>query len=336
MKVLITGGAGFIGSHTCFELLSKGHEVLVVDNLSNSRIKVIETVRYLSKRNVDFAKIDIRDTDKLYNVLKKFEPDTVIHFAGVKAVSESILDPIKYYDINVNGSISLLEAMSLAGCKNIVFSSSATVYGDPKYLPYDELHPTSPVNPYGRTKLMAEDILRDWVKSHTLQTATVLRYFNPIGAHASGQLGENPLGIPDNLMPFITQVAIGEREYLRVFGNDYDTRDGTGMRDYIHVVDLAKAHVAAINRSAKLEKFNIINIGSGKATTVMELVNSFEDISGRNVPIKFVERRQGDLAASWADSSLANELLGWSARYTIDTMCADAWRWQVSNLNLSS
>ena len=262
MRVLVTGGAGYIGSHTCVELLEAGHEVSVVDNLSNGHEAALERVRGITKRELQFTNADIRDANALDNIFKTFKPDSVIHFAGLKAVGESTADPIMYYDVNVGGSVSLLTAMSKAGCNNIVFSSSATVYGKPQYLPYDEKHPTNPANPYGRTKLIIENIIKDWTVVDSKRRGTILRYFNPVGAHESGQIGEEPIGIPNNLMPYIAQVADGRREYLNIFGNDYDTSDGTGARDYIHVVDLALAHIGALNQS-KLDKFEILNIGGG-------------------------------------------------------------------------
>jgi len=331
VRVLVTGGAGYIGSHTCLELLAADHEIFVIDNLCNGHFEAIERVRELSKRALGFAEIDIRDGGQLDRVFDDFKPDAVIHLAGLKAVGESVLEPLRYYNVNVRGSISLLEAMDRAGCGNIVFSSSATVYGDPEYLPYDEEHPTRPVNPYGHTKLMVEDILRDWTAVDTVRRATALRYFNPVGAHASGQIGEDPLGVPNNLMPFIAQVAVGRREYLNIFGDEYDTCDGTGLRDYIHVVDLAKAHMAAIDRQSFLDPFDVINIGSGKGATVLELVAAFEVASGQKVPYKYVARRPGDLSACWADPSRAAERLGWNTIYTIEQMCSDTWHWQSNN-----
>ena len=258
MRVLVTGGAGYIGSHTCVELLEAGHDVFVIDNLCNGHEVALERVRNITNRELQFTNADIRDANALDTILNNFKPETVIHFAGLKAVGESVAEPMKYYDVNVGGSVSLLSAMSKAGCDNIVFSSSATVYGEPQYLPYDEEHPTNPVNPYGRTKLMIEQIIYDWVKLDTNRRGTVLRYFNPVGAHQSGIIGEDPNGIPNNLMPFIAQVATGELEYLRIFGNDYETRDGTGVRDYIHVVDLAAAHIQALHCQTNLEPFEII------------------------------------------------------------------------------
>ena len=330
MKVLVTGGAGYIGSHTCVELLEAGHEVFVVDNLCNGHEAALERVRGITNRDLQFMNTDIRDTvalDKIFNI---FQPEAVIHFAGLKAVGESLADPLTYYDVNVGGSISLLMAMSKAECNTIVFSSSATVYGKPQYLPYDEEHPTNPVNPYGCTKLMIEDIIHDWTKVDSKRNGTILRYFNPVGAHESGQIGEEPIGIPNNLMPYIAQVADGRREHLNIFGNDYETADGTGARDYIHVVDLALAHIGALNQS-KLDKFEVLNIGAGKSTTVLELVSKFEEISGVSIKSKYLPRRDGDLAAFWANSSKSFEKMGWKTERNIEQICEDTWRWHKFN-----
>ena len=271
MRVLVTGGAGYIGSHTCVELLEAGHEVLVIDNLCNSHEVALERVRRITNCELQFTNADIRDANALDNIFNTFKPEAVIHFAGLKAVSESVADPLLYYDINVGGSISLLAAMSKAGCNNIVFSSSATVYGKPKYLPYDEDHPTNPVNPYGSTKLVVEKIIKDWTIVDNKRKGTILRYFNPVGAHESGQIGEEPIGVPNNLMPYIAQVADGRRKYLNIFGNDYETADGTGARDYIHVVDLANAHISAINSKIS-DNFEVLNIGGGRSSTALELI----------------------------------------------------------------
>jgi len=330
MRVLVTGGAGYIGSHTCVELLEAGHEVFVVDNLCNGHEAALERVRGITNRELQFMNADIRDSNALDNIFNTFKPDSVIHFAGLKAVGESVADPLMYYDVNVGGSISLLTAMSKAECNNIVFSSSATVYGKPEYLPYDEEHPTHPVNPYGRTKLIIENIISDWIKVDLKRKGTVLRYFNPVGAHESGQIGEEPIGIPNNLMPYIAQVADGRREYLNIFGNDYDTSDGTGARDYIHVVDLALAHIGALNQS-KLDKFEILNIGGGGSTTVLELIKSFEDTSGVTIKLKYSPRRDGDLAAFWADSSKSFVKIGWKAEKNMKEICEDTWRWHKFN-----
>jgi UDP-glucose 4-epimerase len=326
----VTGGAGYIGSHTCVELLEAGHEVFVVDNLCNGHEAALERVRGITNRELQFANADIRDANALDEIFNTFKPDAVIHFAGLKAVGESVADPVKYYDVNVGGSISLLAAMSNSGCNNIVFSSSATVYGDPQYLPYDEKHPTNPVNPYGRSKLMIENIIRDWTTIDTERKGVVLRYFNPVGAHESGQIGEEPIGIPNNLMPYIAQVADGRREHLNIFGNDYETTDGTGARDYIHVVDLVLAHISALKQN-KLNNFEILNIGGGKGITVFELLKIFEEISGTLIKFKYLPRRDGDLAAFWADSSKAFEKMGWKIERNIEQICEDTWRWHQQN-----
>jgi len=279
---------------------------------------------------LQFTNADIRDANALDNIFNTFKPEAVIHFAGLKAVGESVANPLKYYEVNVGGSVSLLSAMSKAECNNIVFSSSATVYGKPKYLPYNEEHPIQPVNPYGRTKLMIENIIHDWTKVDLKRKGTVLRYFNPVGAHESGLIGEEPIGIPNNLMPYIAQVADGRREYLNIFGNDYDTTDGTGARDYIHVVDLALAHIGALNQN-KLDRFEVLNIGAGKSTTVLELVSKFEEISGVPIKSKYLPRREGDLAAYWADSSMAFEKISWKPERNIKKICEDTWRWHKLN-----
>jgi len=330
LRVLVTGGAGYIGSHTCVELLEAGHEVFVVDNLYNGHEAALERIRGITNRELQFMNADIRDSNALDKIFNTFKPDSVIHFAGLKAVGESTVDPIKYYDVNVGGSISLLMAMSKAECNNIVFSSSATVYGKPHYLPYDEEHPTNPVNPYGHTKLMIENIIHDWTKVDSKRNGTILRYFNPVGAHESGQIGEEPIGAPNNLMPYIAQVADGRREYLNIFGNDYETVDGTGARDYIHVADLALAHLGALNQS-KLDKFEILNIGGGKSTTVLELIKSFEDTSGVSIKFKYLPRRDGDLATFWANSSKSFEKMSWKPERNINKICQDTWRWHKIN-----
>jgi len=330
MRVLVTGGAGYIGSHTCVELLKAGHEVFVVDNLCNGHEAALERVRNITNCDLRFTNADIRDANALNKIFNTFKPDSVIHFAGLKAVGESTADPIKYYDVNVGGSISLLTAMSKAECYNIVFSSSATVYGKPHYLPYNEKHPTDPVNTYGRTKLIVENIINDWTKIDEKRRGAVLRYFNPVGAHESGQIGEEPIGIPNNLMPYIAQVADGRRDHLNIFGNDYETIDGTGARDYIHVVDLALAHISALNKN-KLDRYEVLNIGAGKSTTVLELVSKFEDISSVPIELKYLPRREGDLASFWADSSKAFELMSWKTERNIKTICEDTWRWHKLN-----
>ena len=330
MRVLVTGGAGYIGSHTCVELLEAGHGVFVIDNLCNGHEAALERVQDIANRDLQFTNADIRDAKALDKIFNDFKPEAVIHFAGLKAVGESVRHPEKYYDVNVGGSISLLAAMSKAECNNIVFSSSATVYGKPQYLPYDEEHPTNPVNPYGRTKLMIENIISDWAKVDLKRKGTVLRYFNPVGAHESGQIGEEPIGIPNNLMPYIAQVADGRREHLNIFGNDYETADGTGARDYIHVVDLALAHTSALNKN-KLNRFEVLNIGAGKSTTVLELIKSFEETSGVTIKFKYSPRRDGDLAAFWANSSKSSEKMIWKPERNIKKICEDTWRWHKLN-----
>jgi UDP-glucose 4-epimerase len=333
MKVLVTGGAGYIGSHTCVELLESGHDVFVIDNLSNGHEVAIKRIRNITNCKLGFVNADIRNTNALDRIFAEFKPDAVIHFAGLKAVGESVVEPLTYYNVNVGGSISLLEAMDRAGCMNIIFSSSATVYGIPHYLPYDENHPTSPINPYGQTKLIVEQIIQDWVSVNEKRRGSSLRYFNPIGAHPSGQIGEDPQGLPNNLMPFISQVATGRREYLQIFGSDYETKDGTGARDYIHVQDLANAHVKTLYSQAKLQPFEVLNIGNGKAITVLELIKSFQCASGVSIKYKLSPRREGDLPAFWSNASLAFEKLAWKPRFKIDQMCKDTWRWQKNNTN---
>ena len=330
MRVLVTGGAGYIGSHTCVELLNAGYEVFVIDNLCNGHEVALERVRGITNRELQFMNADIRDANALDNIFNTFKPEAVIHFAGLKAVGESVANPLKYYEVNVGGSVSLLSAMSKAECNNIVFSSSATVYGKPKYLPYDEEHPTHPVNPYGRTKLMIENIISDWTKVDLKRKGTVLRYFNPVGAHESGQIGEEPIGVPNNLMPYIAKVADGRREHLNIFSNDYETTDGTGARDYIHVVDLALAHTITLNQN-KLDRFEVLNIGAGKSTTVLELVSKFEEISGVPIKFKYLPRREGDLSAFWTDSSKAFEIMSWKTERNIKNICEDTWRWHKLN-----
>ena len=331
MRVLVTGGAGYIGSHTCLELLRAGHVVYVVDSLYNGHVEAIKRVGRLSNRELGFSKCDIRDAAALDRVFTEFKPEAVVHFAGLKAVGESVAVPARYYDVNVGGTAVLLGAMERAQCETIVFSSSATVYGEPEYLPYDEAHPTKPVNPYGRTKLASEELLRDWSGAISGRHAVALRYFNPVGADFSGEIGEDPNGVPNNLMPFVAQVAVGRRDVLQVYGDDYETRDGTGERDYIHVTDLALAHVAALERIEGLSPFEAINVGSGAGTSVMELVKEFRSVSGAEVAIQVVGRRSGDLPAFWADAKLAKLKLRWEVSSTLHDMCLDTWRWQSKN-----
>lgn len=330
---MVTGGAGYIGTHTCLELLRTGHEVHVVDSLYNGSVEALERVKRLSNRKLGLSVCDVRDAAALDQAFGYFQPQAVIHFAGLKAVGESVTEPARYYDVNVGGTAVLLGAMERAGCENIVFSSSATVYGEPQYLPCDENHPLDPINPYGRTKLMGENLLRDWSSAKQGRHAVALRYFNPVGADASGLIGEDPNGIPNNLMPFISQVAVGRRDCLQVFGDDYDTIDGTGVRDYIHVVDLAQAHVAAVEQIVTLAPFEVINIGTGNGLSVLQMVKEFEKQSGTVVKFEIGPRRKGDAPAVWADASKAAEQLGFTAKYRAAEMCQDTWRWQSSNPN---
>lgn len=331
MKVLVTGGAGYIGSHTCLELLSAGHDVMVVDNLSNSRLEAMRRVQELAGRSLSFRQTDVRDEAGLLAILDEFPADAVIHFAGLKAVGESVAKPLEYYDNNVNGTLSLCRAMRARGVRRLVFSSSATVYGDPHTVPIREDFPLSTTNPYGRSKLMVEEILRDFHASSPEWAIMLLRYFNPVGAHPSGRIGEDPQGIPNNLMPFIAQVAVGRRECLSIFGGDYPTQDGTGVRDYIHVVDLSVGHVRALERLSAGPGFHAVNLGTGRGYSVLEVVTAFGRAAGREIPYRITPRRPGDVAACWADPSLARRELGWEALRGLDEMCADSWRWQSAN-----
>lgn len=333
MTVLVTGGAGYIGSHTCVELLKEGYEVVIVDNLSNSKSKSLERVREITGKNLFFYKVDIRDKESLKRVFDKHVIDAVIHFAGYKSVEESVKNPLKYYGNNIYGTLVLLDVMKEYKVNKIVFSSSATVYGAPKQVPISENSPLSVTNPYGRTKLLIEEILHDIYASDQNWKIIILRYFNPIGAHSSGLIGEDPNGIPDNLMPYITQVAIGKLNELRVFGNDYPTVDGTGVRDYIHVVDLAKGHLKSIIKLKQLKGINIYNLGTGRGYSVLEVIKSFEKVTGKKIPYKFVNKRPGDVAICYADVDKAKNELDWTAKRGIEEMCADAWRWQVNNPN---
>jgi len=330
MKVLVTGGAGYIGSHTCLELLRSGHDVSVVDSLYNGNKEALARVQRLSNRTLEFSQCDVRDANALDRILDRFKPDAVIHFAGLKAVGESVVEPANYYDVNVGGTAKLLGAMDRAGCVSIVFSSSATVYGEPQYLPCDETHPLKPINPYGRTKLIGENLLEDWSSAQQNRHAVALRYFNPVGADASGLIGEDPNGIPNNLMPFISQVAVGRRECLHIFGDDYETIDGTGVRDYIHVADLARAHVAAVEQINTLEPFEVINIGTGAGLSVLQVVKEFEKQSGKTIPYQISKRRPGDAPAVWSEASKALDKIGFQATLGIVEMCQDTWCWQSS------
>jgi UDP-glucose 4-epimerase len=331
--ILITGGAGYIGSHTCVELLAAGHEVVVVDNLCNSRIEALKRVEKITGKPVPLVIADLNDRDALRKIFSVHPIDAVIHFAGLKAVGESVAKPLLYYRNNVCGSIALFETMAEAGVKRLVFSSSATVYGDPHAVPIREDFPLSATNPYGRTKLMIEDILRDMTVSDPLWRIALLRYFNPVGAHESGLIGEDPNGIPNNLIPFVSQVAVGRLKELSVFGNDYPTHDGTGVRDYIHVVDLADGHLAALEALDRHDATLTVNLGTGQGYSVLDIVQTFEKANDRSVPYRIAGRRPGDIAACYADPSLAYELIGWRALRDLETMCRDAWRWQSMNPN---
>jgi len=333
MAVLVTGGAGYIGSHTCVELLEAGYEVIVADNLSNSCEKSIERVKEITGKDLKFIKADILDRAGLEEIFSKNRIDSVIHFAGLKAVGESVAIPLRYYENNISGTVMLLEVMQKFNVKTLVFSSSATVYGDPAKLPIMEDFPLKATNPYGRTKLMIEEILRDLYTSDNSWNIAILRYFNPVGAHHSGLMGEDPNGIPNNLMPYITQVAVGKREQLSVFGNDYDTHDGTGVRDYIHVVDLSLGHLKALEKLETKPGIVTYNLGTGKGYSVLDIVKAFSKASGKNIPYQIVERRPGDIAACYADPSKAKKELNWQAEKGIEEMCADSWRWQVNNPN---
>ncbi len=332
MKILVTGGAGYIGSHTAVELLESGHEVVVLDNFCNSKIESLIRVEKITGKKVAVIEADIRDRDALRAAFGRHAIDSVIHFAGLKAVGESVGQPLRYYDNNLSGTIALCEVMQESGVKNLVFSSSATVYGDPQSVPIREDFPTGgTTNPYGTSKLMIEQILRDLYRSDSAWRIGILRYFNPVGAHESGLIGEDPNGMPNNLMPFIAQVAVGRREFLQVFGNDYPTPDGTGVRDYIHVVDLARGHVLALDHLARNQGLFTVNLGTGQGYSVLEMVNAFRKASGREIPHRIVERRPGDIACCYADPERARNLLGWSASLGIDRMCQDSWRWQSMN-----
>jgi UDP-glucose 4-epimerase len=333
MKVLVTGGAGYIGSHTCVELLVAGHDVVVVDNLKNSKRAALERVRDITGREPGFVQADLRDAAALRALFRDHAFDAVIHFAGLKAVGESTQLPLEYYDNNVGGTLTLCLAMAEAGVKRLVFSSSATVYGDPASVPIREDFPLSATNPYGRSKLMVEDVLRDLHASDPTWDIALLRYFNPVGAHPSGRIGEDPNGIPNNLMPFIAQVAVGKLPQLQVFGDDYDTPDGTGVRDYIHVVDLAQGHLAALKRLAEAPGLVTYNLGTGQGYSVLDMVRAFAEAAGRDIPYQIVARRAGDIAACYADPSLAAAELGWRARFGVAEMVADHWRWQKDNPN---
>ncbi len=329
--ILVTGGAGYIGSHTCVQLLTAGHDVVVVDNLSNSSTVAIDRVRLLAEGSLTFHEIDLRDRDAVSAVFDQHPIDQVVHFAGLKAVGESIEIPIAYYDNNIVGTVSLLLAMAAHEVFDLVFSSSCTVYGEPDVVPITEAAPIGAVSPYGRTKLYIEEMLRDAARADDRWRTILLRYFNPVGAHPSGMIGEDPTGTPNNLMPFAMQVAVGRLERLRVFGGDYDTADGTCIRDYIHVVDLADAHLAALGALGRIEGCEAVNVGTGTGSSVLEVVAAAERAVGRDIPHDVVERRSGDVVCVYADTTRAEELLEWTARFDLDAMCRDHWNWQHQN-----
>ena len=332
MNVLVTGGAGYIGSHTCVELLERGYGVIVADNLVNSSAKSLERVQQITGKSLDFYEIDVRDRAALDRIFEKHDINCAIHFAGLKAVGESVAMPLEYYDNNLNSTITLCRAMKDHGVKNIVFSSSATVYSGDNEMPLKESSRTGMcTNPYGWTKYMSEQILRDTAFADEEWSIALLRYFNPIGAHKSGLIGEDPRGIPNNLMPFISQVAVGRRDHLNVFGNDYDTHDGTGVRDYIQVVDLARGHVCAIEYMQKHKGENVFNLGTGMGYSVLDMVKAFERVTGIKIPYEIVARRPGDLATVYSSPDKSAELLGWKAQYNLDDMCRDTWAWQSKN-----
>lgn len=331
MRTLVTGGTGYIGSHTVVRLLEAGHEVVVLDNLCNSKRSAVERVNEITGRKADLRVVDLLDEEGVTSLLEGTRPDAVVHFAGLKAVGESVAQPERYYRNNVGGTLNLVRAMDAAGCRTIVFSSSATVYGDPASVPIREDFPLTATNPYGWSKLMVEQVLRDVHAADNRWRVGLLRYFNPVGAHASGLIGEDPQGIPNNLVPFIAQVAVGRRERLSIFGGDYPTPDGTGVRDYIHVVDLASGHLAALDALLDRGGCHAWNLGTGRGYSVLEVVDAFRRASGRDIPYEIVDRRPGDIAASYADPALARAELGWEARLGLDAMCADSWRWQSAN-----
>ncbi|MCR5356851.1 MAG: UDP-glucose 4-epimerase GalE [Lachnospiraceae bacterium] len=332
MKILVTGGAGYIGSHTCVELLENGYDVVIVDNLDNSSAKAVERIETITGKKPVFYNEDIRNEKAMNDIFSKEKPGCVIHFAGLKAVGESVQKPLEYYENNIGGTMVMLDAMRKNGCKNIIFSSSATVYGDPAFVPITEECPKgTPTNPYGRTKSMLEQILTDLNTADPEWNVILLRYFNPIGAHKSGLIGEDPKGIPNNLLPYVAQVAVGKLKCVGVFGNDYDTPDGTGVRDYIHVVDLARGHVKAIDKIKENPGVKIYNLGTGNGYSVLDVIKAFSKACGHDVPYEIKDRRPGDIATCYADASLAKKELGWEAQYGIDDMCADSWKWQSMN-----
>ena len=333
MNILVTGGAGYIGSHTCIELIEADHHIVVVDNLSNSSFESLARVESITNSNVDFYQEDVRDRAAMRKIFSEHDIDGVIHFAGLKAVFESVQNPIEYYDNNVIGTFALIEVMQEYGCKNFIFSSSATVYGDPVSLPIKENSPLAACNPYGRSKLIVEEFLQDLFFADNTWKIALLRYFNPVGAHKSGLIGEYPIGIPNNLMPYIAKVALGKLDILRIFGDDYDTHDGTGVRDYIHVMDLAKGHLKALTKILRKPQVLTVNLGTGVGYSVLDMVSAFEKTSGQSVPYKIVNRRTGDVPICYADPSYANESLNWYAKHNLEDMCKDTWRWLTQNPN---
>lgn len=332
MRVLVTGGLGYLGSHTCIDLLDSGHDVLVIDSLINSSINRLKNITKISDKEVKFERTDIRHISPLIDVFQDFKPEFVIHFAGLKSVSESLNYPIDYYETNVVGTMNVLKAMNACNCKKIIFSSSATVYGNPEYNPCDEEHPTNPINPYGKTKLVAEDLIGDWVVSEDGAKALIYRYFNPVGAHISGLIGESPIGYPNNLMPIILDVATGINETLSIFGDDYPTRDGTGVRDYIHVSDLSMAHAAGVEKLNSLSPYTVINLGTGRNYSIYEVINIFEKATGLKVNNSVAPRRNGDLAEVWASNEKAKNLLKIKFNRSLSEMCVDALRWKQNQI----
>ena len=335
MAILITGGAGYIGTHTSVELIASDYEIILVDNFSNSSAVAVERVEQITGKKIQIVNADIRNRDDLIKIFEKNNIEGVIHFAGLKSVNESIDDPIEYYDDNIAGTINLCKVMNKFNVKKIIFSSSAVIYGSPKTVPIKEDFPVSTSNPYGQSKLMTEQILSDIFISDNDWKIALLRYFNPVGAHESGLIGEAPNGVPNNLMPYISQVAVGKLEKLHVFGGDYDTKDGTCIRDFIHVVDLAKGHVKALDyfKNNKAGEVLRLNLGTGKGYTVLELINTFQQVSGKNIPYNIIERRPGDIAVSYASAELANKKIAWKTMYSLEDMCRDTWLWQSKNPN---
>jgi len=333
MRILVTGGLGYIGSHCCIALHQAGFSPVIYDNLSNSSRKVLDQLQLICGKRFDFVEADILDPAILAKTFLQYQPEAVFHFAALKAVGESVQQPLRYYQNNVYGTTHLLQQMQLAGCQRLIFSSSATVYGDPEFLPLTEQHPIRATNPYGWSKVMSEQILQDTCNSQTDFLAIALRYFNPAGAHPTGLIGEDPKGIPNNLMPYVAQTAVGRRAFVSVFGNDYPTLDGTGVRDYIHVMDLAEGHVAAYLQLRQQTGFHAFNLGTGKGDSVLQLIQAFSEAANKPIPYQFCARRSGDIAASFADASKANKQLGWQTRYTLSQMAEDCWRWQTKYPN---